>query len=84
MLNENIKTVDREVELCFDLGNSTYGTDLKNNYYELTCTTRKIKGSIDDYEFVWKWIKLHPYSIHGVDSKLSILILFKQLIEEVL
>lgn len=84
MYNPEPKTIDRDIKLCFDYNDVTYGMDFKGNYYELSCTTQKVKGSIDDYEFVWKWLKLHPYSIHGEGSKLNILILFRELIEEVI
>ena len=75
-----IKTIDRDVKLCFDYNNVTYGTDLRGNYYELSYVTQKIKGSIDDYEFVIKWLKLHPYSYHKLDIK----ILFNNIQEELL
>ena len=75
-----IKTIDRDIKLAFDYKGNTYGTNLNNDYFELIVTTQKIKNTIDDYEFVEKWHKLHYISY----NKLDIAILFNQLIEEVL
>ncbi len=70
-----IQTIDRGIKKELHYQGNTYGTDLKGNYFVMNIGTRKIKGTIDDYELIKKWDKVHYMSY----EKMEVIKRFKEL-----
>ncbi len=50
---------DRGIIRTIEFQGKTYGQDKNGDVFQKACGTERVKGTIDDYQWIIRWVKVH-------------------------
>ena len=70
-----MKIINRDIIKTLEIKGIKYGQDKKGQVYKLATGTEKIKGTIDEYTWVRRWVQVHYASY----EKMGVINAFKNI-----